>query len=87
MPHGLIAALRLRGSDAVEAAKLAQLLIYREMQRQAAMLAFIDVFWILGVLCLAMIPLMFTLKNSQRRSGTLGIQRRIIERWDLIRNL
>jgi hypothetical protein len=36
------------------------------MQRQAAMLAFIDVFWILGVLCLGMIPLMFVLKKSPK---------------------
>lgn len=39
---------------AVEAAKQAQALLYEEMQRQAAMLAFIDVFWALGVLCLGM---------------------------------
>jgi DHA2 family multidrug resistance protein len=64
MLHGLAAALRTRGSDAVEAAKQAQALLYGEMQRQAAMLAFIDVFWILGVLCLGMIPLMFVLKKS-----------------------
>jgi DHA2 family multidrug resistance protein len=41
-----------------------QALLYGEMQRQAALLAFIDVFWILGVLCLAIIPFMFVLKNS-----------------------
>ena len=31
-----------------------------------AMLAFIDVFWILGVLCLAMVPLMFFIKSAPR---------------------
>jgi hypothetical protein len=36
------------------------------MLRRAAMLAFIDVFWILGVLCLGMIPLMFVLKKSPK---------------------
>jgi hypothetical protein len=29
-----------------------------------AMLAFIDVFWILGVLCLVMVPLMFFIKSA-----------------------
>ena len=66
MLHGLTAALRTRGSDAVQAAHQAQALLYGEMQRQAAMLAFIDVFWIMGVLCLAMIPLMFVLKKAPK---------------------
>lgn len=34
------------------------------MVRQANMLAFIDVFWILGVICFAMIPLMFLIKSA-----------------------
>ena len=66
MLHGLAAALRARGSDAVQAAHQAQALLYGEMERQAAMLAFIDVFWIMGMLCLAMIPLMFILKDSPK---------------------
>jgi hypothetical protein len=33
---------------AAAAAQQAQVLVYGEMQRQAAMLSFIDVFWILG---------------------------------------
>jgi hypothetical protein len=31
------------------------------------MLAFIDVFWVLGVLCLGMTPRMFVLKKSAMR--------------------
>jgi hypothetical protein len=30
------------------------------------MLAFIDVFWILGVLCLVMVPLLFFTKSAPR---------------------
>jgi len=37
-----------------------------ELQRQANMLAFIDVFWILGVVCLSMIPLMLLIKSAPR---------------------
>jgi hypothetical protein len=52
---------------AVAAAKQAQALLYGEMLRQAAMLAFIDVFWVLGVLCVGMTPRMFVLKKSAMR--------------------
>jgi DHA2 family multidrug resistance protein len=66
MLHGLTAALRTRGSDAVQAAHQAQARRYGEMQGQAAMLSFIDVVWIMGLLCLATIKLMFVLKNSPK---------------------
>jgi uncharacterized membrane protein YhhN len=66
MLHGLTAALRTRGSDAVQAAHQAQARRYGEMQGHAAMLSFIDVVWIMGLLCLATIKLMFVLKNSPK---------------------
>ena len=66
MLHGLTGALRTRGSDAATAAQQAQALLYGELQRQSAMLAFVDVFWILGILCLAMIPLIFIMKRAPR---------------------
>jgi MFS transporter, DHA2 family, multidrug resistance protein len=62
--HGLAAGLQARGSDAACATKQASAILYGELQRQAAMLAFIDVFWLLGVVCLAMIPLMFLIKKT-----------------------
>ena len=31
------------------------------------MLAFIDVFWLLGIVCLAMIPLMFLIKSPGKQ--------------------
>jgi len=63
--HGAAAALRSHGSDAAKALQQAQELLYYQLQRQSAMLAFIDVFWILGVMSLAMIPLMFIIKNAR----------------------
>lgn len=63
MLHGLTAALRTRGSDAVQAAHQAQARRYGEMQGQAAMLC---VVWIMGLLCLDTIKLMFVLKNSPK---------------------
>jgi len=62
--HGLAAGLQTKGSNAACAARQASAILYGELQRQAAMLAFIDVFWLLGVVCLAMIPLMFLIKKA-----------------------
>jgi len=63
--RGLSATLHAQGADWSKAAQQAQSLLYGELQRQANMLAFIEVFWILGIVCLAMIPLMLLMKKSQ----------------------
>ena len=62
--HELASGLQTKGSDAVCAARQASAILYGELQRQAAMLAFIDVFWLLGIVCLGMIPLMFLIKKT-----------------------
>ena len=67
--HGLAAMLQQKGSDAAGAAHQASAMLYGELQRQAAMLAFIDVFWILGVVCLFMIPCMFLIKTGHHNDG------------------
>jgi DHA2 family multidrug resistance protein len=64
--HGLAAALHARGSDMFTATRQAQALIYGEVQRQSNMLAFIDVYWLLGVLCLAVIPFMIFVRRPQQ---------------------
>ncbi len=69
--HGLSAGLQEKGSSACTAAEQAGAILYGELQRQAAMLAFIDVFWILGVVCLAMIPLMFLIKSPGQQGEPL----------------
>ena len=61
--HGLAAVLHSRGADLYNATRQAQALIYGELQRQANMLAFIDVFYLLGILCLVGIPLMLLVKR------------------------
>src|SRR5208282_1309440 len=67
--HGLTALLHIRGSSMADAAQQAQLMLYGELQRQSAMLSFIDVYWLLGVVCLAMIPLMFIMKRGRKQSN------------------
>ncbi|MGH9563086.1 MAG: MFS transporter, partial [Terracidiphilus sp.] len=56
-----------RGMDAVHAADMAQRLIYFQLQRQAMMLSFVDNFWVMSMICLAVIPLLFLMKASKAR--------------------
>jgi DHA2 family multidrug resistance protein len=69
--HGLCANLRAHGSNATAAVQQAHSILYYELVRQSNMLAFIDVFWILGGVCLGMIPAMFLIKSAPRSQGTL----------------
>jgi len=54
-----------QGSDAVHAAQQAQGVAYGLVQQQAGILSFIDNFWILGVIFLALIPLALLLKSPK----------------------
>jgi DHA2 family multidrug resistance protein len=71
--YGLSANLRSHGSSATLAMQQAQTLLYDELLRQSAMLSFIDVFWVLGAVCLGMIPLMLLIKSPPPSSGPLAI--------------
>jgi DHA2 family multidrug resistance protein len=62
-------AFRLGGSDPALAASQAQGMIYRELLRQSAMLAYVDVFRLLSWLCIALIPLMFLMKRPKPRGS------------------
>jgi MFS transporter, DHA2 family, multidrug resistance protein len=59
--HEMIA----RGMDAVRAAQQAHATIYLQLQRQAMMLSFVDNFWFMSMVCIAVIPLMFVMKKRQ----------------------
>jgi hypothetical protein len=37
------------------------------------MLAFVDVFWVLGATCLAMIPLMFLMKKTRPHRAPVAV--------------
>jgi MFS transporter, DHA2 family, multidrug resistance protein len=67
--HNLQAALLAAGSGPVQAAQQAQALLYNELLRQSAMVAYINVFRILAWICVALIPLMFLMKPAQPRAG------------------
>mgnify|MGYP001478764830 CR=1 FL=1 len=61
---GATAMLSQHSANIGEATLRAKALIYNLVKQQAAMLAFIDNFWILGVMFAALIPLVFIMKKT-----------------------
>ena len=55
--------------SAADALQKAQALLYMTVQKQAAMLSYIDSFWALGVLFLVLIPLVFLMKRPEPGSA------------------
>ncbi len=69
MIRGAEQAMRAHGASAADAAQQSYALIQGTIQRQAAMLAYIDCFWLLGVAILIMIPMAFLVKKSKPGGG------------------
>ncbi len=61
----LEASLRAAGSAPAQAAAQAQGMLYSELVRQSAMLAYVDVFRLLCWFCIGMIPLMLLMKKAK----------------------
>jgi len=55
--------------------------LYLLLQRQASVLAYIDVFWILGTVTLLAIVLLFFAKTAKARTGRDGALNRIAARY------
>jgi DHA2 family multidrug resistance protein len=62
---GLMQQLITHGVQASLASKQAYAMLIAGLQRQAAMLAYIDTFWMLGICSLLMMPLVFVMKRSK----------------------
>jgi DHA2 family multidrug resistance protein len=62
---GLMHQLIAHGVQATYASKQAYAMLIGGLQRQAAMLAYIDTFWMLGICSLIMMPLVFVMKRSK----------------------
>lgn len=69
--HAVIQALRswflFRGANPVTASRRAYDALWGMVEQQAAMLSFNQVFWLLGMLFLLMIPLVFLMRRPARR--------------------
>jgi DHA2 family multidrug resistance protein len=73
MLNGTETRLVSAGSGLAQASAQAHGMIYNTVQRQAAMLAFIDNFKMLGVVFLAVIPVLLLLKKPKGRSGDVPV--------------
>jgi len=65
MLRGLQSWFQTHGSNSVDAAKKSLGAIYGMMQQQAAMLSFVEAFWVMAVIFLCMMPLLFLLRNAR----------------------
>jgi DHA2 family multidrug resistance protein len=70
---GLQTRLVSAGSSVSHAASQAQSMIYYTVQRQAAMMSFIDCFKLLGVVFFAVIPVMVMMKRPRRPAGDVPV--------------
>jgi DHA2 family multidrug resistance protein len=61
------------GSTMAQATAQAHGMIYNTVQRQAVMLAFLDNFKLLGVVFLAVIPVLALMKKPKVRAGTVPV--------------
>jgi hypothetical protein len=65
MLHGLQSWFQIHGYSSLDAGKKAMGAVYGMMQQQAAMLSFVEAFWVMGVIFLCMLPLLFLLRNAR----------------------
>ncbi len=65
--------LMAQGSPAAQASAQAHGLLDGLLQRQSTMLAFVDNFWLLGVVFLAVIPFMFLIKKAKPQAGAVPV--------------
>jgi len=73
MIHQMVAGFMARGMDAATATSQAYAGLYGMVQQQAAMLAFIDVFFVLAVMFLLCLPLIFIMKKPTKQGGGAGM--------------
>jgi len=62
-----------RGADSATAMRMAYMAVFGLVQRNAAMMAFIDVFRLLGILFLCCLPLIFFMKRPTHSGGGPGM--------------
>ena len=61
--YAMRSAWMANGFDPATAGQLGNASLFRVVQREAGMLSFIDIYWLLGVLYLILIPAVFLMKR------------------------
>ena len=64
MIEGAAGMLAGKGASPADAVPQAHAILYGMVQRQAAMQAFLDAFWVMGWVFVAVIPLMFLMRKT-----------------------
>jgi MFS transporter, DHA2 family, multidrug resistance protein len=72
MMYQFRAAFLAAGSDAVTATDRAYAALFGLVQRQATMVAFVGIFQLMGVIFIALVPLVLLMKRPKARSGAVG---------------
>jgi DHA2 family multidrug resistance protein len=65
MMRGMEAWFLQHGSNSVDAARKSMGTLYGLVQQQAALLSFVEAFWVMGVIFLCMLPLVLLLRNAR----------------------
>ena len=60
-------------SDPVTASQQSYARLFHMVQREAGMLSFIDIYWLLGFLFLSLIPLVFLMKRPVPKRNGAGL--------------
>ena len=63
-----------QGASPTDAARQAQGLAYGTLQRHSAMMGFTDTFWIMAVLCLALLPMIFLMRATHAGRGPMPVE-------------
>jgi len=72
--HGMTANFVAHGASGPDGFAQAQALLYGIVQKQAAMLAVADTFWVLALIFLAMIPLVLLLRRTPVHAGAVMME-------------
>jgi len=70
MWHGMQARFFSMGADSLTASRKALGAMYLMVQKHAAMLAFVEAFWVMGVVFLLMLPFLLLLQYSKPKTAT-----------------
>jgi DHA2 family multidrug resistance protein len=72
MVYQMTAAFMAAGTDAVTAGQRAYAALFGLVQRQAAMVAFVGIFQLMGVIFVALIPLVLLMKRPKAKAAAVG---------------
>jgi MFS transporter, DHA2 family, multidrug resistance protein len=72
--RGTSSMLQQHGMGAAQAGKAAQAMMYGMVQQQSAMLAYIDIFYMMALISVTLIPLLFLMKNVKAGKGETHIE-------------